>query len=646
MKQSVPYGEWESPVTTERITEGVVGLTLVGLDGEWVVWSELRPNQAGRTALLQAKLDGSGREELGGPALNVRTLVHEYGGGAAFARAGVRLAVSFEDQRVWNLPHNPRDPSPARPITPGGARYADFDLGPDLVTIAAIRERGQENALVIFPLDGDGSAEAIVVDAGHDFFASPCFSPDGRELAYLSWDHPDMPWEGSELWRVRIDPSGAAGAPSRVAGGRGESILQPSFSPEGRLSYVSDRSGYWNLYQIDGAEGARALCSGPFEIGRPIWTLGGSSYGYLDPRRIVACATERGVDRLLLIDAERGGILDDDLRIAGCVSIDSVRCAEGRVVLVGAAVDRAAALHVLDLEHEQRTEIARSVSVSLEPEDLSAPESISFASDAGERAHGFYYPPRNRCCEGPAGALPPLIVQCHGGPTASASPALRLAVQFWTSRGFAVVDVNYGGSSGFGRAYRERLDGRWGEVDLADCCAAVRHLTAEGRVDPCRVAIRGGSAGGFTALCAACFSDLFAAAASHYGIADLELIARDTHKLESHYFERLLGPLPEALAVYRARSPIYQVDRIRTPLLLLQGLEDKVVPPSQTERMAAALDARGITHACLTFPGESHGFRRAESIERALLAELQFYAHVFALRRSEPSVTEIKHPRR
>lgn len=642
MKRELPFGEWESPVTTDLITQGLVGLTLIGVDGVEVVWSELRPSQRGRTALLQARLDGSRPEELGGPALNVRTLVHEYGGGAALARRGLRFAVAFEDQRLYRLPAT--NPGQSLPLTEPGDRHADFDLSPDLTQLAAVRERQldarpPENALVLLPVDG---GREVVVDAGHDFFASPCFSPDGRALAYLSWDHPDMPWDGSELWQVAL--AGAVpGAPRRVAGGRGESILQPGFSPDGKLTYVSDRSGYWNLYQVDGGE-TRALCAGPFDLGRPMWTLGTSSYAFVGGNRIVACATERGIDRLILIDAERGGILEESLA-PDCVSIDSIHAAGDQVAWVGAGPDRPAALHLLDLATRERREVARSVSVALDPGDLATPEPISFPSGTAQ-AHAFFYEPRNRACRGTPGTLPPLIVQCHGGPTASATAALRLATQFWTSRGFAVVDVNYGGSSGFGRAYRERLNGRWGEVDLADCCAAVEHLVASGRVDPARVAIRGGSAGGFTALSAITFTDRFAAAASHYGVADLELLARDTHKFESHYLDRLLGPLPEAREVYRARSPIHHADRIRTPLLLLQGLDDRVVPPEQAELMAAALDERGVTHALVTFPGESHGFRRAESIERALLAELQFYAHVFGLRRSEPEVIAIRHPRR
>jgi dipeptidyl aminopeptidase/acylaminoacyl peptidase len=642
MKQVAPYGEWSSPITTRMITAESVGLTMVGVDGDRVVWTELRPSEGGRTALVQARLDGTQRQEWD-PGLYVRTLVHEYGGGAARAARGLTLAVKLGDQRIWRLPSDPASGEEVA-LTPPGDRYADLEVSPDGRWVVAVcerphRDREHENLIVAVPLDG---GEVIPLVMGHDFYASPRFSPDGRTIAFITWDHPAMPWDGTTLWTVGWDGA-TAGEPRRVAGGPDESVLQPRWSPAGRLTFVSDRSGWWNLFQ-QRADDVVPLTAVEAELARPPWTLGQTTYGFVDEQRVVAVMTDRGVDRLVMFDLQSGTEtreLAPDL-----VSVDGLSVSGARVAVVAATATSTQALFVLDVDSGARTLVARSLAIELDPEDLAAPEVIEFPGAGGARAYAFFYAPRNARHES-SGELPPLIVQCHGGPTAAATPALRLPTQFWTSRGIAVADVNYGGSSGYGRAYRDRLKGAWGVVDLEDCCGAARYLVAQGRVDGQRLAIRGGSAGGYTALCAVTFADLFAVGASYYGVADLERLALDTHKFESRYLDSLVGKLPEDAAVYHQRSPIHHVERLHTPLIILQGLEDKVVPPAQAELMVAALERRQVTYAYVKLPDEAHGFRRAASIERAMLAELAFYGHVFGFAPSglAQSPVEIRHPR-
>jgi dipeptidyl aminopeptidase/acylaminoacyl peptidase len=517
-----------------------------------------------------------------------------------------------------------------------------MDISPDGKWIVAVCERPHadrehENLLVLLPAEG---GDVLPLAAGHDFYASPRFSPDGGELAFITWDHPAMPWDGTTLWTMELR-DGRGGEPRRVAGGAAESVLEPAWSPGGVLTFASDRSGWWNLYQRRGPRTVE-VAPAEAEFSRPPWALGQSHYGFVDEHRIAAAITERGRDRLVVVDARRGSMEEV---ATDFVAIDGVRVQGATVAIVGAAEDRAATLETLEVESGRRTLVARSLALELAAEGVSRPETIAFPGEGGAITYGFFYAPQSARCSGPPGELPPLLVQCHGGPTASATPALRLMTQFWTSRGLAVVDVNYGGSTGLGRAYRERLRRGWGVVDLADCCNAARYLVEQRRVDGRRLAIRGGSAGGYTVLCAATFAELFAVGVSYYGIADLKSMARHTHKFESRYLDSLVGKLPEEEALYDARSPIHHVDRLRTPLLVLQGLEDKVVPAEQAQMMVAALERRAITHAYLAFPEEAHGFRRASSIERALLAELAFYAHVFGFHAEGEPVVEIRHPR-
>ena len=466
---------------------------------------------------------------------------------------------------------------------------------------------------------------------GNDFYASPRVSPDGTRLAWLTWNHPNMPWDGCELWVGEVEGDGTVGRAERIAGGATESIFQPEWGPDGGLFFVSDRSGWWNLHRWrEGRE--EALWPVEAEFGEPQWVMGLSTYAVLGADRVVAAYVRDGTRRLAIVAAGGGG--QEPIETA-YTEIDNVRAGGGRVVFRGGSPGAMPAMVRLDLASGREETLRRASEQAIDPGYLSAPRAIAFPTEGGLTAHAFFYPPTNRDAAAPAGELPPLLVQSHGGPTAATSTTLSLGVQFWTSRGFAVLDVDYGGSTGYGRAYRERLRGRWGIVDVDDCVNGARYPAAEGLVDPARLAIRGWSASGYTTLAALAFRDVFAAGASHFGVSDLETMARDTHKFESRYLEGLIGPYPERRDIWVERSPIHHAGGVGVPLILFQGLEDKVVPPDQAETMFEAVRARGVPVAYVPFAGEQHGFRRAETIKRALEAELFFYGRVFGFEPAE-----------
>jgi dipeptidyl aminopeptidase/acylaminoacyl peptidase len=629
MASQAPYGAWASPISADHVARAGVTLDEVRVDGDAVLWIEGRPEEGGRQVVCRAG-PGASPEEVTPAGFNVRTRVHEYGGGAYLARQGTVFFSNFADQRLWR-----QDPGEApRPITPEPAeraadRYADAILTPDAATLICVRERHQggevANELVALPADGSGPPSVLA--AGRDFYASPRLTVDGHRLAWLEWDHPRMPWDGTELAVADLAVSGAAlaGRPELVAGGPEESIFQAEWSPGGALHFVSDRSGWWNLYRLQDGEPV-PLAPIAEELGVPQWVFGLATYAFLPGGRI-ACLHGRGPHRRLgLLGPDGGPLVDLDLPFA--TFRPQLRAFGDRLAGLAGGPDRPTALVVIDPAGGELETVKAEEDDPPDPGYLSAPRPVEFPTAGDRTAHALYYPPANRDFDGPPGERPPLIVVSHGGPTSQASALLQLGYQFFTSRGFAVVDVDYGGSSGYGRAYRERLRGRWGVVDLADCVAAARWLADQGEVDAARLAIRGGSAGGYTTLCALVFSDAFAAGASYYGVADAEALARDTHKFESRYLDGLIGPWPEAAETYRARSPIHFTDRLSCPVILLQGLEDEVVPPAQAEAMVAALRDKGIPYAYLPFPGEQHGFRQAAHIRRALEAELSFYGRV------------------
>ena len=620
------FGSWPSPVTARLLVERVVSLGQVMVCGDAVYWNEARPAEAGRQVIVRWSREG-GRADAIPAANSARTTVHEYGGGAYTVHGDEVFFSNFADQRLYRCRpgEEPRPITPA-PSAPGALRYADGRLTPDGSWVVCVRERHDESGVhnEVAAVAADGAAAPRVLVDGHDFFAAPRPSPDGRRLAWLSWDHPRMPWDGTELWVADLGPDLSLSGHRRVAGGSEESVSQPRWSLDGTLHWVSDATGWWNLYADDRGAG-RPLAPMEAEFSQPDWLFGQSSYTFLADGRLVAAWWVHGAARLGVLSPGSDALVPLDLPYA---TVASLQPFAGGVVAVAASATEEPALVALDLAGGGHEVIARSRQSPVGRGFVSVPRHIEFPTAGGARAHAFHYPPTNEAYGGPAGEAPPLMVRIHGGPTGAASPALRLDTQFWTSRGIAVVDVDYGGSTGYGRAYRERLKGQWGVVDVEDCVNAARHLVTQGHADGERLLIRGASAGGYTTLCALTFHDVFAAGASYYGVADAETLARDTHKFESRYLDGLIGPYPERRDLYRRRSPIHFTERLSAPLIVFQGLEDRVVPPSQAEAMVAALRAKGLPFAYVTFAEEQHGFRRAENIARAAEAELWFYGQV------------------
>jgi dipeptidyl aminopeptidase/acylaminoacyl peptidase len=633
---TAPYGAWASPISAELVAAGGVSLDEVRVGGGRVYWVEGRPLEGGRQVICSAEPGVPGVEDVTGEGVNARTRVHEYGGGSYALCGDALFFSSYADQRLYRQDPGPATPRPITPEPPAPAahRYADACPTPDGRLLVCVRERHHDgevvNELVAVPTAG---GELVVLAAGRDFYASPRVSPDGRRLAWLEWDHPNMPWDGTELRQAELTGGALAGDPVTVAGGPEESVVQPEWSPGGVLHLVSDRTGWWNLYRVDGGA-LEALAPAEEEFGAPHWAFGMSTYAFLGGGRI-ACIHGRGPMQRLGVLHPDASLTDLDLPFTAYFP-PHLRAYGDRLACIAGSPTGAPAVVVIDPADGGVEVLRSSKDEALDPGYLSLPEPIEFPTEGGRTAHALYYPPANGGFRGPAGERPPLVVASHGGPTSGVASDLHVSYQFFTSRGIAVVDVDYGGSTGYGRAYRKRLEGRWGIVDVDDCVAAAQFLAGRGDVDPDRLAIRGGSAGGYTTLCALTFRDVFAAGASYYGVADVAALAKDTHKFESRYLDRLIGPWPEAEARYRERSPIHFTDRLSCPVILLQGLEDEVVPPAQAEMMAAALDAKAIPHAYLPFPGEQHGFRQAAHIRRALEAELYFYSRVFAFDLADP----------
>ena len=624
IRQAAPCGTWKSPISASVVAAGATPLSQLQLSGADVYWLAGRASEAGRTTLLRRR-GGEVREMTPAP-FNVRTRVHEYGGGACLVAGGSVWFSNDADSRLYRIDG---DPQP-RPLTGESARrFADFVLDDQRQRLVAVREdHGSGDSApvnTICAVGFDGS-ETVLVD-GNDFYAAPRVSPDGRHLAWLSWDHPRMPWEGTELWLADIAADGTLVNGRLVAGGPAESICQPEWSPGGVLHFVSDKSGWWNLYRFEHGV-VHALCPREAEFGGPQWAFGGSLYGFQADGDIVCAYIENGVSRLARLSARDGSLAP----LANPYQeIRELRVCGDTVALLAGAPTIALEVARIDLAGGQHEVLVRSIEQLPSAGYLSVPASISYPSTGGRTAHAFYYPPCNADFEPLPGEKPPLMVIGHGGPTGMAASTLKLATQFWTSRGFAVLDVNYGGSTGFGRAYRDLLKGQWGVIDVEDCVAGARHLAQQALVDGERLVIRGSSAGGLTTLCALAFHDVFKAGASYYGVSDLKGLDADSHKFESHYNEYLIAPPERADAVYRERSPIHHTDKLRRPMIFFQGTDDKVVPPQQSEVMVEALRARGVPVAYITLEGEGHGFRKADSIVRTLEAELYFYLRVFGI---------------
>jgi dipeptidyl aminopeptidase/acylaminoacyl peptidase len=628
-----PYGSWRSPITSDLIVQDSISLLDVLLDAGDVYWLEGRPREGGRSVLVRQQEDGSTADVNAAP-FNARTRVHEYGGGAVCLAEGTAYFSNDKDQRLYR-----QSPGAApMPLTPEPAssdaqlRYADGTIDRRHNVWIGVREdhsnpqhRGVNavNTIVAVDLKHGGPGEILV--SGSDFFSSPRLSPDGRRLAWLAWNHPHMPWVVTELWTADVADDGQLTNHARIAGGDSESIFQPEWSPDGQLCFVSDRTDWWNLYRWQDGK-AIAICPLAAEFGQPQWVFGISTYAFADSQTIVCAYTQKGLGNLAVLDIATRRLTAIELPFT---DFSAIRAHGSQVAFRAGSPVHPPSVVLLDLATQSHRVLRSASPVADRPEIkryFTQVRPIEFDTSNGKTAFGLFYPPHNPDYRPPAGEKPPLLVKCHGGPTAAATSTLDLRIHYWTSRGIAVLDVNYGGSTGFGREYRERLQAAWGIVDVDDCINGARSLAQQDLIDSDRAVITGGSAGGFTTLAALTFRDFFKGGASHYGVSDLEALDLDTHKFESRYNQWLIGDYPAKKQIYEERSPVHFANRVKCPIIFFQGDEDRIVPPNQTEAMVNALRCSGIPVAYFLFAGEQHGFRKAENIKRALDAELDFYA--------------------
>ena len=631
-----PYGSWKSPITPELIAAATIRLGGVQLDGHEIYWKELRPTEKGRSVVVRQTAEGQ-PVDVTPAAFNVRTRVHEYGGGDFIVANGTLYFSNFSDQRLYFQ----RPGTAPQPLTPEqNYRYADCVMDPSRDRLICIREdhtvANQEpiNTLVSIGLNRTNaiphSGEVLV--KGHDFYASPSLSPDRSQLAWISWNHPNMPWDGTELWVAKIQADGALGERQLIAGGDSESIFQPMWSPDGRLHFISDRTNWWNLYCWQGGQ-IHPLCPKAAEFGLPQWGFALSTYGFESSHSLICLYSENGRQQLARLNTATLDLCPIETPYS---NISGLQVSSGYAVFMAGSPTVSSEIARLNLATNQLEVLRRTNEIDLDPGYLSMAQPIEFPTANGLTAHAFYYPPHNHDYLASLDEQPPLLVKSHGGPTASTSTTLKLGIQYWTSRGIAVLDVNYGGSTGYGRAYRQRLQGQWGIVDVEDCVNGAQYLVDQGKADGSRLAISGGSAGGYTTLAALTFHDQFKAGASYYGVSDLEALTRETHKFESRYLDSLIGPYPEQHSLYQARSPIHHLDQLTCPIIFFQGDGDQVVPPNQAEKMVEALRSKQLPVAYLLFAGEQHGFRQAKNIQRALEAEFYFYAQVFGFEIADP----------
>lgn len=650
MTDTVTYGSWPSPIHSTWLTQQSVRLGEPQLGPNGCYWIESRPQEKGRCALMHKPVgENSIAVEVLPKTISVHSKAHEYGGASYLVSERGIFYVDASDQRIYcAIEDTVSAELRMTAITPSGDfRYADFCFDAKRQRLIAVREdhrlknRGEateeSNALVAIDISGitsdtgsnadSGTIAIEVLVEGCDFYANPRLSPDQQQLTWLCWNHPFMPWDSSECQLGQLDTQGQIDTVISVAGGIGESIFQPQWSPDGTLYLVSDRNDWWNIYAVNW-KGDRAILEATVtkeaEFATPQWVFGMSTYSFLSATEILCCFTQQGQWQLGIIDLDSQALNTIDTPYC---EFSSLQCHQGRAVFLASSTSSASQL--LSFDGHQFEKLALSSHQKIEQRYLSEPQAMSFDSGRGAKAHGFFYPPKNDEVSAPDDQQPPLIVLCHGGPTGATETGLNLKIQYWTSRGFAVMDVNYRGSTGYGRHYREQLNGAWGIHDVEDVCAAVKHLTDKKLVDPKQVAIKGSSAGGYTVLAALTFSNAFKAGASLYGIGDLETLATDTHKFESRYLDSLVGPYPEEKTLYRERSPIHHSEQLNCPVIFFQGLDDKVVPPNQACAMVDALDQKHVPVAYVPFEDEGHGFRQAANIQRSLEAEWSFYGQVF-----------------
>lgn len=627
-----PFGSWKSPIRPADVAAQAIRFSTIVIDGDDIYWSELRPDEAGRVVIVRRRVSGE-LQDCTPTGFSARTRVHEYGGAAFTVWDGIIYFVNFADQRVYRhaLGEAPQ------PITEPGLRYADFCFDARRGALIAVREDHRhndaepENAIVAISVNGrlqggdrDSAALDLVLASGHDFYSTPRLDRTGNRLVWLAWNHPQMPWTETELWTGRVQDDGTLIDAQQIAGGAGESIFQPAWSPTGQLYFVSDQSGWWNLYRWENGKAATVLPM-QAEFGRPQWVFGIPTFGFADDDRIICSYKQGGIWYLAELNAATGALRTFDLEYT---EISTVTVAEGKAIFVAGGPQAVPVVAARDFGSGAITILRRSSDNEIDPACFSPPQAIEFPTEDGNIGYAFFYAPVNADFAAPEGEKPPLLVMSHGGPTSATDNVYDLSIQYWTSRGIAVVDVNYGGSTGYGRAYRQRLDGKWGIVDVADCASAAQYLIEQGVVDPHRLAIRGGSAGGYTTLAMLVFRDMFHVGASYFGVSDLIALAEETHKFESRYLDGLIGSYPMQKARYEERSPIQAVEALASPIIFFQGDEDKIVPPNQAEMMVDALRKKGVPVAYLLFEGEQHGFRKAENMIRALEAELYFYGKI------------------
>ena len=630
--QVATFGSWKSPITSDLIVSKTIGIGEIVVNGNDVYWLEKRPQEKGRNSIV-AYLDDRTIKNVTPEPMSVRSKIHEYGGGAYTVSENTIYFSNYADGRIYQqlLIRQPK-PLTNKPHQ----RYADIVVDQTRNRLICICEESQsedleaKNSIVIIDLT-TGKIEPLL--EGSDFYSSPRLSPDAKQLAWLSWNHPHMPWDSTYLWLAEFDEGGRVKEAKIVAGGESESICEPKWHSDGKLYFSSDRTNWWNLYRRNQDESIEILHQMAAEFAYPHWVFGLSTYSFVDTDRLVCAYSANGSWHLGVIDLKTKQFEEIQTRYT---NISDLHASErGFVVFLGGTPTETTAVVKLDLDNRKEQILKRAGDLTIDPDYLSLPEAIAFPTANNLTAHAWYYPPTNKDFAAPAGELPPLIVKSHGGPTAAASIDLNLRVQYWTSRGFAYLDVNYGGSIGYGRQYRQRLDGKWGIVDVEDCVNGAKYLVDRGIVDGNRLVITGSSAGGYTTLAALTFSNTFKAGASYYGVSDLEILTTDTHKFESRYLDRLIGKYPQEKSIYQERSPIYHLEQLNCPVIFFQGLKDKVVPPNQAQMMFNAIKDKGFPVAYVVFEQEAHGFRISDNIKKALDSEFYFYSRIFGFQPSE-----------
>ncbi|HEY9771772.1 MAG TPA: prolyl oligopeptidase family serine peptidase [Coleofasciculaceae cyanobacterium] len=629
--QVAAFGSWKSPITSNLIVSQTIGIGGIAVEGEKIYWVENRPQEQGRNLIVG--YHNQHEQNITPAPFSVRSKIHEYGGGAFVVEQNTIYFSNYQDGRIYQQVIG-KQPNPL--TNKLHQRYGDIIVDQDRNRLICVCEDHQADAeannnIVTINIS-TGRIQNLI--AGSDFYSSPRLSSDGQQLAWLSWDHPNMPWDSTYLWLAKIDANGLLFEPKIVAGGKAESICEPKWGSDGTLYFCSDRTNWWNIYRRNRDGQVEILHEKAAEFAYPHWVFGLSTYALVGNERLVCAYSSEGCWHLGIIDLKTKQFKEIKTRFTNLGDLQS--SSSGFVVFIGGSPTEATAVIKLNLDTQTQQVLKRTGDLKIEPGYLSLPEAIAFPTTDDLTAYAWYYPPQNQDYIASPGELPPLVVKSHGGPTAAASVDLNLRIQYWTSRGFGYLDVNYGGSIGYGRKYRQRLDGKWGIVDVDDCVNAAKYLVDQRRVDGDRLVITGSSAGGYTTLAALTFRDTFKAGASYYGVSDLEILARDTHKFESRYLDGLVGKYPEQRAIYQERSPIYFTELLDCSVIFFQGLEDKVVPPNQAEMMFQAIKQKGLPVAYISFEEEAHGFRIADNIKKALDSEFYFYARIFGFEPADP----------